>query len=765
MLKLNYGDCLIQGHSLVRELSAIRRTIGICTQKDILFPLLTVREHLLLLGRIKGLPEEDLEEEAARVTAEVDLADKADVLSKSLSGGMKRKLCLGLALIGDPKFVMLDEVTSGLDPYSRRNIWEILRRYKRGRAVLYTTHYLDEAEIVSDRIGILADGVLRCSGSSLFLKTRFDAGYVLTMSVSEKYQAENVNEVLSRVRELVLDASLLSVYAREVVFTLPQHNSPNLSALFAFLQEHSDDLGIDSFGVSMTSLQHVFLLLASTTQELRVLKFKSDSKMWALLSHIPSPTLSWMPQLVTSNFRPTQSRRVAENSIFSSPYKTDDKVEDPQPRILQSRLERPIRAVSVLAIVKEEGPEEGEVDELDIDTPRPSETSYAHNRRVGSVAVIKHHRLSWSPDALSASIKVETVKVFTAVSVFIFWLLELNLYSIQFIELTRKQVIMASRDRIGLFFQVAFPFLQILLIFAILLINLNPTPRTLRLLASSFPFTAHVTVQNSIPTLEQSLRINLYSGMQIEALPAKADPYSSTTTSYLENDTPFIDRLASYVFDDLIKVELTVDTAWVLVNYPAILANFGFLYDNFFVVDTQLLTITEQQVRRLSSTDKDLTDTNTNNGLIQSSIEAHRGLQTIINITVPSNATITQIINLLPPAATVVISFYVQSPYTVMHNSSSPHGLAIFNSELRSSFFESCATGGTQATDRRYKQCTLCLLLLSYIKNDTYILLCIQIYCKESPAASSRLADRDITSLFDLYYCTVHIGMYRSLCI
>ena len=706
MIKFNYGDCLIHGHSLARELNEVRRTIGICTQRDILFPLLTVREHMVLLGRIKGLPHDDLEAEAARVIAEVDLADKADVLSKSLSGGMKRKLCLGMALIGDPTFVMLDEVTSGLDPYSRRTIWEILRRYKRGRAVLYTTHYLDEAEIVSDRIGILADGVLRCSGSSLFLKTRFDAGYVLTMSVSDKYQAENVNEVLSRVRDLILDASLLSVYAREVVFTLPLHNSPKLSLLFTYLQEHSIELGIDSFGVSMTSLQHVFLLLASSTQELRALRaFKSDSKMWALLSRLPQPSLSWMPQLVTSSFRPTQSRRPAENSIFSSPYKAAEAAVIPLPRIFQSRIERPPRAVSVLAIVKEEEPAEGEVDELDIDTPRPSETSYAHNRRLESTAVIKRHHLAWSADALSASIRIESEKAYTAISLFILWMLELNLYSIQFIELIRKQAIMASRDRIGVFFQVVFPFLQILLVFAILLINLSPTPRSLRLLASSFPFKTHVTVPHSIPTIDKPLRAHLYSGMKIEALPAKADPYSSQTTSYLENGTPFIDRLASYVFDDLIKVELTVDTEWVALNYPAIEANFGFLYANVFVIKTNSLTITKQQVRRLSSTDEgDAADNNnySDNALTESPSEAQRALQTTTTITVPPNSTITQIINLLPSSAIVNIAFYVQSPYTVMHNSSSPHGLAIFNSELRSSFFESCATGGTKAADRRY---------------------------------------------------------------
>ena len=89
---------------------------------------------------------------------------------------MKRKLCLSMALIGDPPFVLCDEPTSGMDPYSRRSTWEMLQRSKKGRVIVLTTHFMDEADTLGDRVMIMSEGRLRCSGSSLFLKVR-NAGH------------------------------------------------------------------------------------------------------------------------------------------------------------------------------------------------------------------------------------------------------------------------------------------------------------------------------------------------------------------------------------------------------------------------------------------------------------------------------------------------------------------------------------------------------------------------------------------------------------
>jgi ATP-binding cassette subfamily A (ABC1) protein 3 len=116
-----------------------------------------VREHLRFFGSIKGLSGKKLQEEVERMIVDVGLEQKRDVQSASLSGGMKRKLQLAIALIGGSKFVLLDEPTSGMDPFSRRATWELLQRNKAGRVIVLTTHYLEEADILGDRIAIMSE--------------------------------------------------------------------------------------------------------------------------------------------------------------------------------------------------------------------------------------------------------------------------------------------------------------------------------------------------------------------------------------------------------------------------------------------------------------------------------------------------------------------------------------------------------------------------------------------------------------------------------
>ena len=94
---------------------------------------------------------------------------------------MKRKLSLGIAVIGGSKVLLLDEPTSGMDPYSRRFTWNVIRKYRENRTIILTTHFMDEADLLGDRIAIMADGKLRCAGTSLFLKNMYGVGYNLTI--------------------------------------------------------------------------------------------------------------------------------------------------------------------------------------------------------------------------------------------------------------------------------------------------------------------------------------------------------------------------------------------------------------------------------------------------------------------------------------------------------------------------------------------------------------------------------------------------------
>lgn len=164
------GDCFVFGRSVTRARAAVYKLLGICPQHDVLWLTLTVKEHLELYATLKGVPAHEVEHVVTRMMSDVGIPEKAHTRAHALSGGMKRKLSVGCALIGGSKCVLLDEPSSGMDPSSRRSMWELLRRSKPGRVLVLTTHYMDEADLLADRIAVMAQGLLRCCGSSLFLK-------------------------------------------------------------------------------------------------------------------------------------------------------------------------------------------------------------------------------------------------------------------------------------------------------------------------------------------------------------------------------------------------------------------------------------------------------------------------------------------------------------------------------------------------------------------------------------------------------------------
>ena len=138
------GDALIYNKRLTTELESIRQFIGVCPQHDTLFPELSVAEHLRFYGRLKlpSIAAGDLQCNVEETVASIGLSEKLDARSVALSGGQKRKLSLGISLIGKNKVIFLDEPTSGMDPYSRRSTWNSLRANREGRCMVLTTHFM-----------------------------------------------------------------------------------------------------------------------------------------------------------------------------------------------------------------------------------------------------------------------------------------------------------------------------------------------------------------------------------------------------------------------------------------------------------------------------------------------------------------------------------------------------------------------------------------------------------------------------------------------
>ncbi|TKY62628.1 ABC transporter A family member 1 [Spatholobus suberectus] len=267
------GDALVFGKNIVSDIDEIRKVLGVCPQHDILFPELTVREHLELFAILKGVEEHSLDNAVINMADEVGLADKINSMVRALSGGMKRKLSLGIALIGNSKVIVLDEPTSGMDPYSMRLTWQLIKKIKKGRIILLTTHSMDEADELGDRIAIMANGSLKCCGSSLFLKHHYGVGYTLTL-VKSAPTASIAGDIVYR---HVPSATCVSEVGTEISFRLPMASSSAFERMFREIEGcmkkpvsnmelsgngDKDSFGIESYGISVTTLEEVFLRVA-----------------------------------------------------------------------------------------------------------------------------------------------------------------------------------------------------------------------------------------------------------------------------------------------------------------------------------------------------------------------------------------------------------------------------------------------------------------------------------------------------------------------
>ncbi|XP_068444522.1 phospholipid-transporting ATPase ABCA1-like [Clinocottus analis] len=323
------GTAFINGYDILTDMDSIRKYLGMCPQHNVLFNELTVEEHIYFYARLKGLSRDEVKIEMDQMIQDVGLPHKRKDLAKNLSGGMQRKLSVAIAFVGGSKVVILDEPTAGVDPYARRGIWELLLKYKQGRTIILSTHHMDEADILGDRIAIISQGKMRCCGSSLFLKKRFGSGYYLTLvrDGTEKMTSQR-NGIIRReaqeeedrpsrnsspddgigsqswdssdpsadltaldqtVRCHVPEAVFLESIGQEITYILPYGGARDgtFALLFQGLDVAMADLGLTSYGISDTTLEEIFLKVAEdtgvdaeiqTTKELLVRDCKRGSR-------------------------------------------------------------------------------------------------------------------------------------------------------------------------------------------------------------------------------------------------------------------------------------------------------------------------------------------------------------------------------------------------------------------------------------------------------------------------------------------------------
>jgi len=265
------GNAIYKGNDILEEsnMNEFRHKLGICPQHDILFPKLTVREHLEMFCYFKGFDVNKIKEEVDTTLKDFRIHDIEDVLAGTLSAGQRRKLSIAISVIGGSEVIFLDEPSSGMDITSRRNLWEILKKIIEKRIIILTTHYMEEASVLGNRIGIMAEGVLKCIGTPLFLIEKY--GKYLSVNVYKDKHANN-DEIINYFKSKA-EGIETEILTQEILIRIPK-NKPgtdqkniNIQSFFSELDNNVKRLKIKNYSASMPTLEDVFLNIGSVRLE------------------------------------------------------------------------------------------------------------------------------------------------------------------------------------------------------------------------------------------------------------------------------------------------------------------------------------------------------------------------------------------------------------------------------------------------------------------------------------------------------------------
>ncbi|KAL3819387.1 hypothetical protein ACJIZ3_005292 [Penstemon smallii] len=268
LTKPSSGTAYIEGLDILSDMDRIYTSMGVCPQHDLLWGNLTGKEHLLFYGRLKNLKGAALTQAVEESLKSVNLfyGGVADKQAAKYSGGMKRRLSVAISLIGDPKVVYMDEPSTGLDPASRNLLWAVVKRAKQNRAIILTTHSMEEAEHLCDRLGIFVDGSLQCVGNPKELKARYGGSYVFTMTTSSNHE----EEVQNMVRNLSPNANRIYQISGTQKFELPKHEI-KITDVFQAVENAKSRFTVQAWGLADTTLEDVFIKVARGAQAFNVL--------------------------------------------------------------------------------------------------------------------------------------------------------------------------------------------------------------------------------------------------------------------------------------------------------------------------------------------------------------------------------------------------------------------------------------------------------------------------------------------------------------
>lgn len=293
------GTAFIDGYDILTDIKVVRKKLGFAPQHNILFDRLTVKEHLEFFSALKGTSKKTIKTESEKMLTDLGLQRKSANYSTELSGGMKRKLSIAIAFVGNSTTVILDEPTAGVDPFARRAIWDLILKYKPGRTIVLSTHHLDEADLLSDRLAIISSGELQCVGTTMFLKRKYGEGYNLIVELTSTadenelrqqretnvgaldpmnielndLSATSTNETNNRnrfehltdfLKNFAADIRVKEFHGDQITYVIldDAEHTKTFPRMLAELDANKNQYRIKSYGLSNSSLEQVFLRVA-----------------------------------------------------------------------------------------------------------------------------------------------------------------------------------------------------------------------------------------------------------------------------------------------------------------------------------------------------------------------------------------------------------------------------------------------------------------------------------------------------------------------
>ncbi|KAG8276976.1 hypothetical protein J6590_052894 [Homalodisca vitripennis] len=255
------GNAFMYEYSVLSERETYLKNVGYCPQENAFTNDMTVHETLTFIAKLRGIPRGEVSDEVERWMKVLGIEQHSRKLTGALSGGTKRKLSTSMSLIGDPVVVFLDEPTTGVDPVSKRNLWDLVQaRQRAGQSLVMTSHSMEECEALCTRLTILRDGEMKCIGTSEYLKNKFGKGYTVLLKLIDPNE-ELLTQLKINFRKIFPESIIKDIHTTYINYHIL--DSIPLSFLFSKLLElKSQHKIIEDFSVRNISLQELFMSFA-----------------------------------------------------------------------------------------------------------------------------------------------------------------------------------------------------------------------------------------------------------------------------------------------------------------------------------------------------------------------------------------------------------------------------------------------------------------------------------------------------------------------